>query len=187
MWMAEICHHSFHLLLTQKTTLFSYITILWFQTFSLPNHFEIVWKYNSKICDNSIAWYGSSKTVNQGEWSIYLVTNEICNINLLIPVFHHWYVKILIIKHSSKIYAWIFFLFYDLSCWLVGYWIFKWRKTDKNITLTTCFRCILLYFWRSLRLTVSIFTYGTLTFTVRLIQCSYGIIVINSFYLMLDR
>jgi hypothetical protein len=83
-------------------------------------------------------WYGSWKTlVDQGEWSNYLVPNKICKIIMLILVLYHWYVTfwlsntVLIYLHGFC----YFLLFVFLPCWLVGFWIFKWRKTDKNITM----------------------------------------------------
>jgi hypothetical protein len=83
-------------------------------------------------------WYGSSKTlVDQGKWLIYLVPDKICKINLLILVLYHWHVTFWLSNTVLK-YLHIFcyvLLFVFLPCWLVGFWIFRWRKTDKNITM----------------------------------------------------
>jgi hypothetical protein len=75
-------------------------------------------------------WYGSSKPfVNQGEWSIYLVLNKICKINLLILVLCHWYVAFWLSNTDLEyLHGFCYILlFVLLPCWLVGFWIFKWH------------------------------------------------------------
>jgi hypothetical protein len=78
--------------------------------------------------------YGSSKTfVDQGEWSIYLVHDKICEINFFTIDYVAFWLSNTLLKCLHGFCYFLLFVF--LPCWLVGFWIFKWRKTDRNITM----------------------------------------------------
>jgi hypothetical protein len=84
----------------------------------------------------ALIWF-IKNIVGQGEWSMYLVPNKIRKINLLILFLTHWHVTFWLSNTVlNYLYVFCYFLlFVFLPCWLVGFWIFKWRKTDKNITM----------------------------------------------------
>jgi hypothetical protein len=88
-------------------------------------------KYFMKI----IRWELNSTVSGQ---SIYLIHNKICKINMWIKilVLCLWYVTFWLSKTGLKyLHGFCYFLlFVFLPCWVVGFWIFKWHKTDKNIT-----------------------------------------------------
>jgi hypothetical protein len=124
---------------TKQTMLFSYNHDLNLDIF-LRYFFQIVWSKTLNFVIIWLHWYGSSKTYfDQGEWSMYLVPDKLCKFNFLILVLYHWYMTFWLSNTVLK-YMYLhgfcyFLLFIFVPCWLVGFWIFKWCKTDKNIAI----------------------------------------------------
>jgi hypothetical protein len=127
--------------LTQNKQCHFRITTIWIWTFSLHIcFFQLFQIITLNFVTVLLHWYCSSKTsIDQCEWSIHLVPNKIlCKIYLLILILYHWYVTVwwsnAVLIYLHKFCYFLFFVFF-FPCWLVGFWIFKLRKTDKKLLL----------------------------------------------------
>jgi hypothetical protein len=109
--------------------------------------------------------------VDQGEWSVYLVPNKICKIILLFSVLYHWYVTFWLSNAALKyLHGFCYFLlFVFLPCWLVGFWIFKWRKIDKDITIAWLFINYMYMYWMK---TSVLLQNGKIVMLVTIIKCN---------------